>query len=1267
MRKTLENWEKKFNPAALERAKASCRNKRVVDLKKSTDGYTAAVLGRQRYEVAVKLKDGKFSRISCQCPVAKSGNFCEHMAAVLYAIEEEQKQLSEDVQRVTKDMAAEEARREAARLKKEEEARKRAEKKRIQKEAQKIAEQKRQEEQKTADQERSENPDIYIYFDGAKIKESLEFSAESIRKGAKLLGDGMLEIQEISAGYDEYGDEQLGQILAVGRNKKGTFPVQVVFSRTQVKRASCNCPACRKDYWSYFGGRAKCEYIAAALCGLEDYLQSHNLGDATDRKADVLLSQFREKRAVQLKAGTISQEGVLQFVPRLTRKNGRLFISFRIGIEKLFVVKSLTDFCEAVRNSMVKQYGSKAEFNHGLSNFTQEAQKWVGFVRRYVQEERQIEQRLMEGRYYSALRKTQNLDSLKLFGGRLDECFELMAGEKSYEYEDKDSGNKKKYFLTTACASPRASMQISPQRLKGDRSFHGIKVSGTLPELYQGDEYAYYIDEKHFYRADRSFVDRLMPLANLSDGGQFDFRIGRNHMSEFYYQILPGLEDIVDITELQGDKIRSFLPPEAQFIFYLDAERNDVTCRLHARYGEREVSVVDIAIDESGEEIESFREINREEEILYQTLQWFPFIDPENDELCCNGEEDKMYQIMENGVSALLTLGEVQCTDRFRSHQIISRVKVSVGVSVSGGLLDMDISTEDISAAELLELLQSYRLKKKYHRLKDGTFVNLGDSSLAMLTEMMDSMHMKPSELADGKMQLPIYRTLYLDRMLEAHESVYKNRDSHFREMVKDFKTINDSDFEEPKCLSRIMRNYQKNGYKWLRTLEAWNLGGILADDMGLGKTLQMIAVLLAAKQEGKTGTSLVIAPASLVFNWGEEFRRFAPEISFVLVTGTAGERQEKINAYQAADVLITSYDLLKRDIVCYEDKQFQYEIIDEAQYIKNHTTAAAKAVKLIKSTVRYALTGTPIENRLSELWSIFDYLMPGFLYGYETFKREIETPIVKNNDEQAMKRLQKMVSPFILRRLKEDVLRDLPEKLEEVRYVRLEGQQQKLYDAQVLHMKESIAKQDAEEFNKNKMLVLAELTKLRQICCDPSLCFENYRGEAAKVEACMELIQSALDGGHRILLFSQFTSMLEILQKRLEETQIAFFMITGAVPKEKRLQMVKAFNEGNASVFLISLKAGGVGLNLTGADVVIHYDPWWNLAAQNQATDRAHRIGQTKKVTVYKMIAKHSVEEKILKLQETKRELAEQIIGGAGGEIGRMDKEELLALLDGN
>ena len=534
-----------------------------------------------------------------------------------------------------------------------------------------------------------------------------------------------------------------------------------------------------------------------------------------------------------------------------------------------------------------------------------------------------------------------------------------------------------------------------------------------------------------------------------------------------------------------------------------------------------------------------------------------------------------------------------------------------------------------------------------------------------MLEEITNTLQLSPKEFIKGKVHLPIYRSLYLDKLLEENSSIYNTRDKSFRSMIKNFKAVNEADFEEPESLSQIMRGYQRNGFKWMKLLESYGFGGILADDMGLGKTLQTIAVLLAAKQENvTTKPSLVVAPASLVFNWKDEFERYAPQLAVGIISGSQEERQEVIASYEDYDVLVTSYDLLKRDISYYEEKEFAYQIIDEAQYIKNHTTAAAKSVKVIKSRVKYALTGTPIENRLSELWSIFDYLMPGFLYRYDTFKKEIETKIVKNEDEDAAKRLQRMVAPFILRRLKTDVLKDLPDKLEETRVVAIEGEQRKLYDAQVVHMRQEIAKQSGEEFSRNKLQILAELTKLRQICCDPSLCFENYHGESAKTEACIELVQSALEGGHKVLLFSQFTTMLEILEKRLKKEGIGYYKITGETPKEKRLQLVKEFNENNVGVFLISLKAGGVGLNLTGADVVIHYDPWWNVAAQNQATDRAHRIGQQKKVTVYKLIVKQSVEEKIQKLQEAKKDLADKVINGETNQLSNMSQEELLEIL---
>lgn len=1114
--------------------------------------------------------------------------------------------------------------------------------------------------EKNANIEKLEN---YSYFRGESIKKSMTIPKKTFADGEKMRQQGNLKIVQIFHGFDRIKGEIRGQIETEGKSGREKFAVQIMFSRTEVVNYECGCPQCRRNFYYYYTPKTKCPYVAGTLQLLEEYLSKHNLGDATDQDGHWLLNFYQEMRANRIATDAAGKKESLKLVPRLARKDGALAVSFKVGEGRLFVVKKLDTFCQNVRESATDTYGTSTQINHGIENFTEKGKKWIRFISRIVREEEEFLERLQDERYYYGYRKSTVGGALNLYGWRLDEFYGLME-EEAVEFDDKDSWEKKKGTLTAGEKNPKVTIDISAENLEENREFHGINVRGSLPELYEGVDTSYFIGDGRLNRVDSRFMEKLEPLAALARGNQFAFQVGRNCMSEFYYKILPELEEIAEITETEPEKLREYLLPEAHYTFYLDAEEKNAFCRLTARYGEKEVSVPEVVTKKKSGGLEPFRDTAGEEEVLFQAMQWFPVPDWEKGELHCGGDEERVYQVMESGAEKLMELGEVRCTKRFLGYQSVKKVRVSVGVSVSSGLLDLDITTDDVPQSELLDILNSYRSKKKYYRLKDGSFVNLEDSSLEMLAEMMDAMHLKPKEFVQGKMHLPMYRTLYLDKMLEENESVYSSRDSHFREVVKGFKTVRDADFEEPKSLSKIMRKYQKNGYKWLRTLEAWRFGGILADDMGLGKTLQVISVLLAAKQEGKEGTSLVVAPASLVFNWGEELERFAPELAVSLIAGGQEERRQKLEAYREADVLVTSYDLLKRDILFYEDKKFLYEVIDEAQYIKNHTTAAAKAVKVIKSQTRYALTGTPIENRLSELWSIFDYLMPGFLYGYDVFKKEMETPIVKNKDEAVMNRLQKMVGPFILRRLKEDVLKDLPAKLEECRYVKFGSTQQKLYDGQVLHMKESLARQDNDEFNKNKMRILAELTRLRQICCDPSLCFENYKGEAAKLEACLQLIQSAIDGGHRMLVFSQFTSMLEILQGSLDAEKISYYTITGATSKEKRLQMVKEFNEGDVPVFLISLKAGGVGLNLTGADVVIHYDPWWNLAVQNQATDRAHRIGQTKKVTVYKLIAKNTVEEKIQKLQETKKDLAEQIIGGQAANLGSMSKEELLELL---
>ena len=350
--------------------------------------------------------------------------------------------------------------------------------------------------------------------------------------------------------------------------------------------------------------------------------------------------------------------------------------------------------------------------------------------------------------------------------------------------------------------------------------------------------------------------------------------------------------------------------------------------------------------------------------------------------------------------------------------------------------------------------------------------------------------------------------------------------------------------------------------------------------------------------------------------------------------------------------------------MACYQEIRFRYQVIDEAQYIKNAATQSAKAVKSIDVKTRFALTGTPVENRLSELWSIFDYLMPGFLFGSQYFKKEYETPIVKERDEDALLRLRRIIGPFVLRRVKRDVLKELPEKLEQVVYSNFEDEQKKLYTANAVQLKEKLESGGFAQAGEGKLQILAELMRLRQICCDPRLCYENYRNGSAKLETCMDLIRRGVSGEHKILLFSQFTSMLELVEARLLKEDIKCHKLTGSTSKEDRIRMVGEFQRDDVPVFLISLKAGGTGLNLTAADIVIHYDPWWNVAAQNQATDRTHRIGQEKQVTVYKLITRNTIEENILKLQESKQYLADQIVTEGTVSFGSLTREDILNIV---
>ncbi len=605
------------------------------------------------------------------------------------------------------------------------------------------------------------------------------------------------------------------------------------------------------------------------------------------------------------------------------------------------------------------------------------------------------------------------------------------------------------------------------------------------------------------------------------------------------------------------------------------------------------------------------------------------------------------------------------------------------------GLLTINLSDFNINPEEIRYILENYEQKKKYYRLKTGEFIDLEKSrEIKFIESLITGMEIKTSQIEEtGEITVPVYRAMYLNELLKQIKGTQIKKNKEFKDLVEKLDKENVEEIEIPKSMENTLRFYQKTGFKWLKVLDNYKFGGILADDMGLGKTIQILSLIMDYVEnyeesgeiiEGqeqilptRRKSSLVICPSSLTLNWQNEARKFTSKLKTTVIRGNAEERKRQIEKLEDYDVVITSYDLLKRDIDVYKEKDytFRYVIADEAQYLKNSTTQNAKSIKEIKADTRYALTGTPIENSLSELWSIFDFIMPGYLFSYRRFKNTFEAPIVKDQDEKAMEKLKALIQPFVLRRTKEEVLKELPEKSVTILTSEMKEDQEQLYLSYLAQAKQEIAEElkiDKTTFKNNQIKILAALTRLRQICCHPSLFIKDYEDGSSKLDQCMELITDATDGGHKILLFSSYTSMFEIIEKELEERKIKYFKLTGSTKVDERMEIVDEFNENkDVKVFLISLKAGGTGLNLTGADVVIHYDPWWNLSAENQATDRAYRIGQQNNVQVYKLITKNTIEEKIYEIQKRKAELIDNMLDTQTVFANKLTKEDILSLFN--
>ena len=1008
----------------------------------------------------------------------------------------------------------------------------------------------------------------------------------------------------------------------------------------------CTCPS-DNDGWGC------CKHMVAVLLLIQEKDGQGFFRELRFRQAAKDIFNFFGDRQIAIKS-TVFIEPTLEMIKAEgSNKIGLPALKLRIGQDKLYIVKDVKKLLYHMKNNMELNFGKKFTYVPSRHEFKDRDLRLINLLREIYETEKLMEQ-LAHGR----------IESSVFPDGRV--CLTDSSLKRFLEiYTDMPF---KAFILGDEQVSVNIRTEDIPVNFllsnEGQELLLSIDFEGSLLPLTEDGEYFYAGGD--IYRISQQQSEYLKPfyLAMVYQKGR-KLRFIEEDKQRFVSEILPFAEKAgkLVITEQVQSTIER-LPLEAEV--WLDRDGSDILADVRFIYGEQVINpfLPRLKTPSASEKL-LIREVNNEEAI-FEILGMAEFKVKEG-KVHLSGD-DNIYDFVFRLVPLLQERASVYYSESLKNLKLKASISFSARfkLNTDSNMLEFGFNAEGIDRSELADIMASLFKKKRYYQLKSGSFINLDSKEFTQLNGFMEKLDIAPKMLEKEFIEIPRYRAAYLDQNIRESGIHNIERNAAFKEFVQNIREPEDMAFPLPAGLKGSLRDYQKFGFKWLKTLDFYKLGGVLADDMGLGKTIQIIALLLSAKIEKGTSPSLVIVPTSLVFNWCAELDKFAPGLRYITIIGNKEERHRLISSLSEYDVIITSYPLIRRDIEIYSAHSFRYCILDEAQHIKNPASRNAKSVKQIKSETRFALTGTPMENNLYELWSVYDFVLPGYLYSYNKFDDKYVQTATCEDGYEALNDLSRQIRPFILRRLKKDVLNELPEKIENTMLAELTDEQKKLYLAYLQDIKGEINK-DIEEagFERSRIKILAALTRLRQLCCHPALFVENYKGESGKMQLLEEILQESIEGGHRILLFSQFTGMLQIIKKRLGELKIPCLYLDGSTPVIDRGYLVNSFNEGLGKVFLISLKAGGTGLNLTGADTVIHCDPWWNPAVEDQATDRAYRIGQKKSVYVMKLVARGTIEEKILLLQDKKRELIDAVIQPGETLLSKMTKEEVQALFE--
>lgn len=977
----------------------------------------------------------------------------------------------------------------------------------------------------------------------------------------------------------------------------------------------------------------------------------------THRAFNQLLNTFLE---INNKEEELAQDGTsgIKLVPIFLYNDTdkKLKVEFKIGNEQLTKINNLPDFFERMLNREKYKYNNVLEFIHEENAFEEQSRPLLKFLLKYAEI---IKYANDVNNNYAHYGRNFNVNNVVLSNTGLDELFEILKG-KTVEFETK-TGERKIQLIDEP-------IDIKFILEKSDENTYcltpNIDVYGY--DIFYGKNYSYFLIDNKMHKCLPKVENRNLELLEVYKKNYTQSIIfNENNLRNFFAIVVPKIKDNFEIKNIDKEQIEKYMPKDLYVKIYLDYnEKGYIIADVKFCYGNVEFNPI------KNVNLEITRNAIQENEVLDTFVQTGFMLDSANARLVLVNDE-KIYNFLSKEIEDYMKKFEVLVAENFKKKDI-KKIKIkSIGVKIENNLLDINLEDFKFNIYEIKDIINKYKLKRKFYKLKDGTYISLEkNNSLDFLENVVDNIEIDYVNSEGSTIKLPIYRAMYLEKLFKEMNNTNIQKNEYYKKMISEIEDRHiDINTKIPKKLNTELRTYQKIGYKWLKTLEQYKMGGILADDMGLGKTVQVLTVILSYIQENKekAKNSIIVCPSSLTLNWYNEIQKFTPTIKTLVISGDYLERKRKIETINNYQIVITSYDSLKRDIDLYTQYNFKYIVADEAQYIKNNNTKNSKAVKLINAETKFALTGTPIENSLSELWSIFDFIMPGYLYKYKKFKELYEIPIIKNQDEEKMNKLKKQIEPFILRRTKSEVLTELPDKTVTILSNEMKEEQYSIYMSYMAQARDEIMYQiDMKGFEKSQIKILSLLMRLRQICCHPKLFLSEYTGESSKLNQCIEIIQDAVLGEHKILLFSSYTSMFEIIEEQLKKLKINYLKLTGQTKVGERIKLVDEFNTNkNIKVFLISLKAGGTGLNLTGADMVIHYDPWWNLSAENQATDRTYRIGQKKNVQVYKLITKNSIEEKIYELQQKKAKLIDNMLSTDATFISKLSKDDIMALFE--